>query len=83
MGWTAYLVGGISLHVSAVVGCTLPILSGIAGVLASGIPFMCVGLGLDPAVIAAPAMTTFVDVTGLTSYFFIAGRVFRWFGVDL
>lgn len=82
VGFMAYLVGGISVHVSVVVGCTLPILSGVAGFLASGIPFLCVALGLDPAVIAAPAMTTFVDVSGLTSYFFIAGRVFRWFGVE-
>ena len=52
------------------------------GFLASGIPFLCVFLGLDPAVIAAPAMTTFVDVSGLTSYFFIARRVFRWFSVE-
>lgn len=83
MGWAAYLIGGVSVHVSAVVGCTLPILSGVAGVLASGIPFLCVGCGLDPAVIAAPAMTTFVDVSGLLSYFYIAGKVFRWFGVAL
>ena len=74
----AYLVGGISVHISVVVGCTLPILSGVAGFLASGIPFLCVALGLDPAVIVAPAITTFVDVSGLTPYFFHC-----WDGVSM
>ena len=31
VGWMTFLVGGISPHVSGVVGCTLPILSGVAG----------------------------------------------------
>lgn len=83
VGPTVYYVGGISSHVSVVIFCTLPLLSTIAATLASSIPFACKGLGLDPAIIAAPAMTTFVDVTGLLAYFVIAGRVFRWFGLEL
>lgn len=79
----AHYVGGISEHVSFVVFCTLPLLSTIAGTLASSIPFLCVIVGVDPALIAAPAMTSFVDVTGLLSYFLIANKVFQWFGFEL
>lgn len=79
----AHYGGGISLHVSTVVFCTLPLLSTIAATLASAIPFLCNFVGLDPALIAAPAMTSFVDVTGLLAYFLIANRVFRLFGLEL
>mmetsp|Transcript_5109 Transcript_5109/g.6599 ORF Transcript_5109/g.6599 Transcript_5109/m.6599 type:complete len:297 (+) Transcript_5109:52-942(+) len=83
IGMLSYTVGGISLHVSTVVFCTLPLLSTIAGTLASSIPFLCNALGLEPAIIAAPAMTTFVDVSGLLSYFLIANKIFALFGLEL
>ncbi|GKY93349.1 hypothetical protein MPSEU_000302500 [Mayamaea pseudoterrestris] len=74
---------GISSHVSVVIMCTLPLVSTIAATLGSTIPFGCLALGLDPSVIAAPAMTSFVDVSGLMSYFLIANQIFRLFGIDL
>jgi Mg/Co/Ni transporter MgtE len=83
VGPLAHFVGGISTHVSTVVFCTLPLLSTIAATLASSIPFACKFVGLDPAIIAAPAMTTFVDVSGLLSYFLIANKVFQWYGLEL
>lgn len=83
VGPLAHFMGGISLHVATVVFCTLPLLSTIAATLASTIPFACTVIGLDPAIIAAPAMTSFVDVSGLLSYFLIANRVFKCFGLDL
>lgn len=83
IGLIAYHVGGISIHVSTVVFCTLPLLSTIAATLASSIPFICTAVGLDPAIIAAPAMTTFVDVSGLLSYFLIANKIFSLFGIEL
>ena len=83
VGPFAHFVGGISRHVSMVVFCTLPLLSTIAATLASSIPFACKAVGLDPAIIAAPAMTTFVDVTGLLSYFLIANKIFKWYGLEL
>jgi cation transporter-like permease len=83
VGPFAHYIGGISRHVSMVIFCTLPLLSTIAGTLASSIPFACKCVGLDPALIAAPAMTTFVDVTGLLSYFLIANKVFKWYGLEL
>lgn len=83
VGPVAHFLGGVSSHVSMVVFCTLPLLSTIASTLASGIPFGCKAVGLDPAIIAAPAMTTFVDVTGLLSYFLIANKIFAWYGMEL
>lgn len=79
----AHFIGGISEHVSFVIFCTLPLLSIIAGTLASSIPFVCKVIGLEPALIAAPAMTSFVDVMGLLSYFLIANQVFQWYGFEL
>lgn len=74
---------GISIPVATVVSVTFPLLSTIAALLGSSLPFVCVMLGLDPAVIAAPAMTSFVDVTGLLCYFLIANQIFRLFGLEL
>ena len=74
---------GISVHVATVVSVTFPLLSTIAALLGSSLPFVCVVLGLDPAVIAAPAMTSFVDVSGLLCYFLIANKIFRLFGMEL
>jgi len=83
VGIVAHYVMGISQHVAAVVLLTLPVVSTIAATLGSTIPFFCLFLGLDPSVIAAPAMTSFVDVSGLMSYFLIANQVFSAFGIEL
>lgn len=74
---------GISSHVATVIFCTLPIVSTIAATLGSTIPFVCLASGLDPSVIAGPAMTSFVDVSGLMSYFLVANQVFALYGVEL
>ena len=83
VGPLTHYAGGISLHVATVIFCTLPLLSTIAATLAASIPFACIAVGLDPALIAAPAMTSFVDVTGLLAYFLIANEVFKLFGLEL
>ena len=80
---TAHYVLGISWHVSVVLFFTMPLVSTIAATLGSTIPFACVLLGLEPSVIAAPAMTSFVDVSGLMSYFLIANFIFKLFGIEL
>jgi magnesium transporter len=38
-------------------------------------PMLAKRVGLDPAVVSAPFITTFVDATGLLVYFFIAQAV--------
>ena len=79
----AHYVMGISIHVSTVLFFTMPLVSTVAATLGSSIPFVCVFLQLDPSVIAAPAMTSFVDVAGLMSYFLIANYIFALFGLEL
>lgn len=79
----AYKVLGISFHVAVVLFFTMPLVSTIASTLGSVIPFVCVLAGLDPSVIAAPAMTSIVDVTGLMSYFLIANYIFQLYGLEL
>jgi Mg/Co/Ni transporter MgtE len=83
VGVVAHYVMHITFHVSMVVACTIPLVSLIAGTLGSAIPFLCVVLGQDPSVIAAPAMTSFVDVTGLMAYFIIAQHIFAHYGIEL
>lgn len=80
---TIHFVMGISRHVSVVIFFTLPLVSTIAALLGATIPFASIALGLDPSVIAGPAMTSFVDVAGLMSYFLIAQQVFKAFGIEL
>jgi Mg/Co/Ni transporter MgtE len=83
VGPVAHYGMGISQHVSVVILCTLPLVSTIASTLGSSIPFACLALDLNPSVIAAPAMTSFVDVSGLMSYFLIANQIFKLFGIEL
>jgi cation transporter-like permease len=83
LGPIAHYVMGISLHVSAALFFTMPMVSTIAATLGSTIPFVCVLVGLDPSVIAAPAMTSIVDVSGLMGYFVIANYIFKFFGLEL
>jgi cation transporter-like permease len=79
----AFRVLGVSFHVAVVLFFTLPLVSMVASTLGSLIPFVCVLLGLDPSVIAGPAMTSIVDVTGLMSYFLIANQIFKLYGLEL
>ena len=79
----SYKVLGISYHVALVLFLTMPLVATIAAALGSMIPFTCVFLRLDPSVIAAPAMTSIVDVAGLMSYFMIANYVFKMVGLEL
>ena len=73
----------ISNHVSAAILVTLPVLTVLASALGAGLPFLVSAVGADPAVIAAPAMTTLVDVGGLIAYFLIAKVVFAMFGLEM
>jgi Mg/Co/Ni transporter MgtE len=83
VGLVCYFLMGISTEVSWVVACTIPLVSFIAATFASALPFLCLVFDLDPTVIAAPAMTSLVDVSGLLSYFLIANAIFRLFKIEL
>lgn len=83
VGPIAHYGMGISEPVATVIALTLPFVSAIAAFLGSAIPFTAIWLHLDPSVISGPAMTSFVDVCGLMSYFLIANSIFNMFGLEL
>ena len=56
-------------------GLALPCIVVWAATVGSLLPIGAKRLGLDPAVMSAPFITTFVDATGLIIYFEIARRV--------
>ena len=68
-GWSA------GWHISVIVGLALPSIVIWAATVGSVLPLGAKRLGVDPAVMSAPFITTFVDATGLIIYFEIARRV--------
>ena len=69
----AYLLQG-NLLVAVVVGISLVLISILASVLGAALPFLFFWLGLDPALMSAPFITTIADVFGVFIYFYVA----RW-----
>lgn len=69
LGWNS------SVSLSLVVGLTLPAIVLWATTVGSMLPILAKRVGLDPAVMSAPFITTFVDATGLVIYFEIARRL--------
>jgi magnesium transporter len=65
VGWDI----GFVLAIALVLVCTLATLIG------SFIPMIASRLGVDPAVVSAPFITTIVDATGLIVYFMVARAV--------
>lgn len=59
-----------------VVALALVVICTIASLVGSVMPLLANRLGIDPAVVSAPFVTTVVDTTGLVIYFLIARAVF-------
>jgi len=59
-----------------VVALSLVVICTIASLVGSAMPLLANRLGIDPAVVSAPFVTTVVDATGLVIYFLIARAVF-------
>lgn len=70
----AYLLKG-DLAVAFSVGTSLIAIAIIASVAGSALPFLFRSLGLDPALMSAPFITTAVDVLGVLIYFTIARMI--------
>lgn len=66
IGW------GSSVGLSMVIGFTLPSIVLWSTTIGSLLPIGAKRVGIDPAVMSAPFITTFVDATGLVIYFEIA-----------
>lgn len=69
----AMLLGGPML-IGLVVAATLMVVVVLSSMAGATLPLLGKWLGLDPAVISAPLITTFVDAAGLLLYFNMA----RW-----
>lgn len=63
---------GTGLDVSMVVAITIAAITLWSATVASVLPLVLRRLGIDPAVVSAPFITTLVDGTGLVIYFTIA-----------
>jgi magnesium transporter len=61
-----------NLFVAIAVGVSLVAIAILASVTGSALPFLFRSLGLDPALMSAPFITTAVDVLGVLIYFNIA-----------
>lgn len=83
MGRVALPVIGWSqpLYLSLTVGFALPCIIVWAATVGSVLPISAKRLGIDPAVMSAPFISTFVDATGLIIYFEVAKRVMSGYGI--
>jgi len=73
--WAFFLQGNLSVAIA--VGASLVAISVLASVSGSALPFLFRVLGLDPALMSAPFITTAVDVLGVLIYFNLARVILR------
>lgn len=66
----------VTLIVAVAVAVTLALTVSVSKLVGALLPLGAKKIGLDPAVMASPFITTVVDAASLLLYFFIAGRVF-------
>ena len=71
--WAYFLQGSWQVAIS--VGVSLVAIALLASVAGSALPFLFRSLGLDPALMSAPFITTAVDVLGVLIYFNIAKTI--------
>jgi len=75
MGIVGYIRVGFpeGFQLGLVVGLTIVLVSLWSATVAAMLPLILDKLGVDPAVVSAPLISTFVDATGLLIYMTIAG----------
>lgn len=71
--WSYWLQG--NWLVALAVGSSLVVISTMATFFGGLLPLIFVRLGIDPAVVSAPFISTMVDVLGVFTYFQIANRI--------
>ncbi|TAH24102.1 MAG: magnesium transporter, partial [Oscillatoriales cyanobacterium] len=72
----AYTLQG-NLAVAIAVGVSLLAIAILASIAGSALPFLFRSLGLDPALMSAPFITTAVDVLGVLIYFTLARLILQ------
>jgi magnesium transporter len=73
----------VSIAVSIVVSIAIAITVIIAKVSGGMLPILVKRIGLDPAVMASPLITTIVDVLSLLVYLGIAQVILAYFGINI
>lgn len=68
----------VGAQVALVVGISLVAICAWAATIGATMPLVARRLGIDPAVVSAPAVTTLVDATGLVIYFSVAHLVIQF-----
>lgn len=66
----------VTVFVAFAVSATLAVIVIVAKALGCILPALAKAIGLDPAVMASPLITTLVDVLALLVYFFISSNLF-------
>ena len=66
---------GVDMRISAAIGISLFVTIALAKIAGSMLPLLAKALKLDPALMAAPIITTLVDAGGLMVYFRVAKLV--------
>jgi magnesium transporter len=77
VGFGQALFLGVSTDIGLVVAVTVLAISAWSATVAAALPLVLRRLGVDPAVVSAPFISTLVDGTGLIIYFEIARFVLR------
>ncbi|PKH20126.1 magnesium transporter [Enterobacterales bacterium CwR94] len=73
--WIRAWIMGVGVEVTLVVSITLVAITIWSAIVSSIIPMVLKKVGIDPAVVSAPFIATFIDGTGLIIYFKIAQLV--------
>ncbi|MBC3193037.1 magnesium transporter [Pseudonocardia sp. C8] len=68
----------VGAEIALVVGVSLVAICAWAATIGATMPLVARRLGIDPAVVSAPAVTTLVDATGLVIYFTVAQLVLQF-----
>lgn len=68
----------VGARIALVVGLSLVAICAWAATIGATMPLVARRLGIDPAVVSAPAVTTLVDATGLVIYFSVAQLVLQF-----
>lgn len=74
-GFAVAFAGGNGPAIALVVACTVVVICVWANVLGALVPMAARHLGIDPALVSAPLITTLIDATGLAIYLLIARAI--------
>ncbi len=75
-GIRIYIMYGYNMKLAVLIGITLICTVSLAELIGSSLPMLAKRCKLDPALVAAPLITTCVDAAAITIYFTIATHLF-------